>query len=154
MAYSEADLTRIVQEAVWGGATLPRGGTAAIWRLIGIDEKTSPFLGFHSDPAQGGDGTVALAAPGFFLPVPSPTHLELYKAHGVVGKIANVSPAEFDHFRVLFAAPVVGGQPAIDTAAIVAQLNEALSEVQAQKLVDEIGERLSAAKEQGEQPPA
>lgn len=83
------------------------------------EEDMPPCLAFRNDPAQKdtsgkpGDGSIALAAPGFWYQVSSAAYFNMQKARGWCGDYQNVPPNEYA-FQRLFAlsgAPVPAATP-------------------------------------------
>jgi hypothetical protein len=82
-----------------------------------VEDDTVKFKAFRSDPAGGGDGSIALAAPGFWYQVPDPNYWNLLLANNVCDNYSNVPGNVFGYFRALYMLPEVNDQAMADALA-------------------------------------
>jgi hypothetical protein len=74
------------------------------------EDDVAKFKAFRSDPNQGtgadqGNGSIALAAPGFWYSVPSPGYWQLLLARGITEDCVNVPHNEYLYFQSLYLLP-------------------------------------------------
>lgn len=141
------DLSQAQFDQLWQGIVgrLDQEIIPTLRGIIGAASK--PFMGFRNDPAQSGgpvlgvgDGTMVLAAPGFWYPVPGAGYPELYQARGLVGPFVNIPPNQFFHLKDLFLAPQSGN---VDNGKLAEQLAKTITEAEAAQtaaLLQKMGE--------------